>query len=382
MRTLLFALPLLTIHALFTPVPARPSLISSTWTSPSSTTSPAQTDDAVALVRTAAVLYQQRKFDEALALCAKAKALAPGDYGAYAMTALIYQTQRKFKPASDEFAEAIRREPNKKELYLAKAEVDMFRNARADAIAAARKATEVDPNFAEAFAMLGRLLGSEKEQTADAVAALRTAIRLKPGLLRAYSDLGRTLMSAKDEKGAEDAYRQGMAADPAHMAGRFDLGRMMVKQGRLREARELWEARGSDKDNTYPQLIEVLTWAENRQRATDALAKKPDDPDALIDLGLAVMAGPPWVWDGREEKALVHLRKALELKPDNARAQFGVVKAYVQMALVFEKYKPDVERELAKLRRLDPKLADEAETFRKQYRNPLVGAAGPAGPAQ
>jgi hypothetical protein len=55
----------------------------------------------------------------------------------------------------------------------------------------------------------------------------------KPTLPRPYDALGGALESAKDEKGAEEVFRQGMAADPKHMGGRFTLGRMLVKQGRL-----------------------------------------------------------------------------------------------------------------------------------------------------
>jgi tetratricopeptide (TPR) repeat protein len=159
---------------------------------------------------------------------------------------------------------------------------------------------------------------------------------------------------------------------------------MLVEQGRLKEARELWEGRTSDDDQTHPQLIQVLTWAENLARATDALAQKPDDPDALIDMGLAVMEGPSWMVDGREKRALVYFQKVLAVNPNNARAQLGIVKAYVQIARTFDSAKADLERELAKLRRMDPKLADEAEDYRKHYGTGAnagpVGPAGPAGP--
>jgi thioredoxin-like negative regulator of GroEL len=106
--------------------------------------------------------------------------------------------------------------------------------------------------------------------------------------------LAEYLNRRKDEKGAEEVFRQGMAADPKHMGGRFALGRMLVKQGRLSEARELWEGKTSDEDRTMPQFIELLKRAENLKRATDALATRPKDPEALIDMGLAVMEG-----DGR-----------------------------------------------------------------------------------
>jgi len=312
-------------------------------------------------------LYQDGKFDEALPLCLKAIELSPNDYRPRAMAGLIYTFQRKYKSASETLAEALRLEPRAKELYLVKAKADQFRNAGADAIAAARKAIEVDPNYAEAYALLGELIGFDKERSAEAIGALRTAIKLNPKLLGSYEVLGDILAYAKDQQGAGEAFRQGMASDPKRMIGRFKLGRLLVKQGRLAEARKLWDERTSDQDNTFPRFIEMLERAENLQSAQDELAKKPADPEALVAMGLAVMEGDHWVVDGRQKRALVYFRKALELKPGFARAQYGVVKAFIQGVDFAKDESKIVDQELAKLRTLDTSLAAELEAYRKTY---------------
>jgi tetratricopeptide (TPR) repeat protein len=165
-----------------------------------------------------------------------------------------------------------------------------------------------------------------------------------------------------------------MAADPQRMTGRFELGRLMVKQGRLAEARELWEGRTSDEDRTFPNFIDLLQRAENMKSATEALAKKPDDPDALLAMGLAVMEGDSWVVDGRQERAIVYFRKALAARPDFAKAQYAICKAYVQIADTFTNKNPLVDAELAKLRQLDPKLAAEIVEYRKNYSGGLRAA--------
>jgi len=123
-----------------------------------------QQADAETLFRTAYSLYREGKYDEALAKCTEAVTLNPNDYRARALRGYIYIAQKKWKDASDAFAEAIRLQPGVKEIYLAKAEVDRFRNANDEAIAGARKATELDPNYAAAFAMLGDLLANRKEK--------------------------------------------------------------------------------------------------------------------------------------------------------------------------------------------------------------------------
>ncbi len=330
-----------------------------------------ETDD---LLRAAYALYRQGKFDEALANLNKASSLSPRDFRPLALSGYVYSAQRKMKSASEALAAAIRLQPQRKELYLAKAEADFLRNAHEEAVEACRKATAIDPNYAEAYAMIGDLLRFDEKRRAEAIAALQTAIKLNPKLPQPYDALGGILESAKDEKGAEEVFRQGMAADAKHMAGRFALGRMLVKQGRLSEARELWEGRTSDEDRSYPQFIELLKRAENLKRATDALAQKPKDPDALVDMGLAVMDGESWVVDGRQKRALVYFREALKLNPNFARAQYGIVKAFVQGVDGSKDEKKTVDRELAKLRQLNPKLADELEDYRKKYVGGLIGS--------
>ena len=312
-------------------------------------------------------LYQDGKFDEALPLFLKLTELTPDDYRPRGFAGIIYTIKRQYKSASEALAEALRLEPRAKELHLVKARVDQSRNASTEAIVAARKAIEVDPNYAEAYALLGELIGFRKEQSAEAISALRTALKLNPKLLGSYEVLGDILDYTKDKQGAEEAFRQGMAADPKRMVGRFKLGRLLVEQGRLAEARKLWDERTSDQDSTLPRFIEVLKRAEEVQHATDELAKKPDDPEALVAMGFAVMEGEHWVVDGRQKRALIYFRKALELKPGFARAQYGVVKAFIQGVDYPKDESQILDHELAKLRTLDTSLAAELEEYRKKY---------------
>jgi tetratricopeptide (TPR) repeat protein len=332
-----------------------------------------QTTDAETLFRSALLLYEQQNYDEALVKATEASKASPNDFRPCALTGFIYQAQQKFKSASEAFAVAIRLQPQVRELYLVKSTVDQHRNAYDEAVATALKATAMFPDYAEAYALLGDLLQYSKERRAEAITALRTAIKLKPTLQQPYANLGQLLADDKDEKGAEEVFRQGMAADTKRMAGRFALGRLLVKQGRLVEARQVWEGRTSDVDYIHPQFIELLTRAENMKRATEALAAKPNDPDALVDMGLAVMDGDHWVVDGRQKRALVYFEKALQRRPNFARAQYGIVKAYIQGVGSKDETKT-LERELAKLRKLDPKMAAEMDEYRKHYESGLIAS--------
>ncbi len=335
-------------------------------------------NDVTDLLRSAYDALQSRKYDETLATCAKAIKLNPKEYRAYALSGYAYQGQDKLKSASEAFAKAIELRPDVKELYLSKSQVDFFRNAHDEALSAAKQAVKVDPKYAKAHLMIGTLLRWDKQRQAEAITAYETALSINPQLWSAYDELGGIFESANEHKRAEDLFRKGMATDPNHMAGRFTLGRMLVKQGRLVEARELWDGRTSDEDHTFPQFIELLKRAENLKQVTDKLAQNPNDPDALIEMGMAVMDGDSWVVDDRQKRAIEYFRKALTFKPNYARAQYNIVKAYIQIAAIFTKENVNVDRELSTLRALDSKLAAELDDYRKNYKAGITGPPPPA----
>jgi tetratricopeptide (TPR) repeat protein len=344
---------------------------------PTISSSPKEQDPRIVesdkLIQSAGVLIQQEKVEEALVNLTKASELNPNDFRPHILSGLVFMHQLKFKSASEAMAKAIQLRPQSKELYVLKATADVRRSATEEALAASRKALEIDSNYAEAYAVIGESLRWDEKRRAESIEAYRKAIKINPSLLGAYDHLGQILEAGKEEKSAEEVFRQGIAADPNHMSGRFALGRMLVKQGRLVEARELWDGRTSDVDNTMPKFIELLKRAENLKRATNALAQKPKDPAALVEMGLAVMEGDHWVVDGRQKRAIVYFKDALKLKRNYARAQYGIVKAYIQFADSTKSEKRTLDKELGKLRQLDAALAKELEEYRKNYVSGIVG---------
>ena len=329
-------------------------------------------ESAALTLRDALQLYEKGKLDEALVKCKLSIQLNPYEYRAHVLLGYIYGGQQKLELASQAFAQAIKVEPTDKEVYLLKAQVDYLRNAQPEALAAAKKAVTIDPNYGEAHLMVGALLKTNPKRSAEAIAELRKAIEINPQLVNAYDDLGDVFRETKQLKEAEVVYRQGMLVDPKKMAGRFALGRMLVGQGRLKEARELWDGRTSDEDRIAPSFITVLTRAENMQRAKEAIIANPNDPDALLMMGLAVMDGDHWVMDDRQKRAIVIFKKALEAKPDYAPVQQAIVKAYIQLADADQRENKNLDIELAKLRKLDPKLAAEMDEYRKTYQGGFI----------
>jgi tetratricopeptide (TPR) repeat protein len=283
----------------------------------------------------------------------------------------VWLAQRKTENASREFASAIRLQPKRKELYALKAKADAGHGAITEAMASARKALEIDPKYGEAYAIVAEGLENNNGFQAEAIDLYQSALKINPKLLMVYAPLGQLLVDAKDVKKAEEIFRQGMAIDPKHMSGRFQLGRLLVEQGRLTEARQLWEGRTSDEDRISPSFITLLTRAENLKRAGETLAQKPDDPNALVDMGLAVMDGEAWVIDGRQERAIVFFKQALVIQPGFAKAQYNIVKAMVQYLAKDDK---NLDSELTKLRQLDVSLAKEMEDYRRTYEVGLIAS--------
>lgn len=336
-------------------------------------------DDADELLKAAVELYKQKKYDEALANCVKAAESNPKDFRPHYISGFIYTAKLNFKGASEEFAKAITLKPDEKLLYLYKAKADQMRGAKDEAVAACRKALELDPNFAEAYMTIGDTLRDDEKRRDEADAAYRAAVKADPKAPYVLESFGENLLYAqKDKKGAEEAFRKAMLLDPDQMVGRFALGRLLVEQGRLKEAREIWEGRKTDKDNTFPNFITLLERAENLKKATEAFNQKPNDPETLLQMGNAVMDGDSWVVDGRQEKAIVYFRKALAIKPNFAAAQFAICKAYVQIADTSGRKNKNVDEELVKLRRMDAKLAKELEEYRKNYSGGIITTAPPS----
>src|SRR4029450_4062608 len=94
-----------------------------------------------------------------------------------------------------------------------------------EALVGCRKALELDPKFAEAYATIGEALEHNEKRQAEAISAYQSALKMAPKLFPVYDSLGQLFLNLKDEKSAEEIFRQGMAADPKGMSGRFSVRR-------------------------------------------------------------------------------------------------------------------------------------------------------------
>ena len=171
-------------------------------------------------------------------------------------------------------------------------------------IAEFRKATELDPNLADAFVNLGAAF-MEKHDYGAAIAPLKRALELSPDLPVAHQFLGYALLA------------QGYAAEAIpHLerVGATDaLGIAQIQTGQLNEA--------------------VTNF-------TAALAKRPNDPDLLYYLGHA---------SGLLSKNAIDT--LLASFPDSARAHQALAENYFVLRQM-----PQAEKEYQEALRLRPEL--------------------------
>lgn len=150
-----------------------------------------------------------------------------------------------------------------------------------------RKAVQVDPDFAEAYANLGLLLDKQgvsnaaeicyrrsvelnpaypethlnlgallakKKRFSEAEASYGQAIALSPHSPAGWSNLGVLYASTKREEEAEQCYRTAMSLDERYATARFNLSYLLLRQGRFDEGWHCLEAR-----NWYAALANHFT---------------------------------------------------------------------------------------------------------------------------
>lgn len=105
-----------------------------------------------------------------------------------------------------------------------------------------RRAVELDPGCLEATLNLGALLTTAK-RFKEAEAMCMKAIALRPEAPQPWSNLGVLYAGMKREAEAEQCHRTAMALDADHLASRFNLAYLLLRQGRYADGWECLEAR-------------------------------------------------------------------------------------------------------------------------------------------
>lgn len=119
--------------------------------------------------------------------------------------------------------EALRREPDRADLHLLQADIQMEQGSDVAAIQSLRDALNVDPNFVEALNNLGVLLHRARNDR-EAIRHLESAIQLRPDFAEAYLNLSNAYKGAGQLVEAEQALRRALEVRPSLGQAYFGLG--------------------------------------------------------------------------------------------------------------------------------------------------------------
>ncbi len=155
------------------------------------------------------------------------------------------------------------------------------------AIAAYRRAVELDPEFELAWENLGSSL-ERTGQDAESEQCHRRALALQPASRVAHYNLGVVLDKTGRHDDAAAAYQQALALDPRYPEAHCNLACCLMRAGRIDESVPHFEA---------------------------ALAARENYPEAHLNLANSLRALD------RPREAIVHLQRAIVLRPEYAKAQ-------------------------------------------------------------
>jgi len=192
------------------------------------------------------------------------------------------------------------------------------------AVAAYRKAIQIDPNHSNVHNNLGFIL-AEQGNLEEAITEFQTAIQLDPNYAKAYHGLGEILRVQGKLDEAITAYQKAIQLDAKDALPHCGLGQTLNRQGKLDEA-----------TTAYQKAIQL----------------NPNYASAYFRLGSALRE------QSKLDEAVIAYQKAIQLNPNYAHAhgQLGVV--------LKEKGKLDeAVMELQRSIQLNTKGADYAATL-------------------
>lgn len=207
-----------------------------------------------------------------------------------------------------------------------------------DAIAAYRRAIELNPDYSWSHHNLGESL-AKVCQFEEATAAFRRAIELKPDFSWSYHHLGDALAQQEQWEESAIAFGKAIELNPQHFGTYVGLGNCLAKMGQLDEAIAAYR-RASELEPEADwiqyklgELLQQRTQLDlegaiaSYRRAIELnpddvpayrklLQIQPDNFEVWLQLGEALVKQEQW------EEAIAPYRRLTELNPDDVQAHY------------------------------------------------------------
>jgi adenylate cyclase len=216
------------------------------------------------------------------------------------------------------------------------------------------RAVEIDPNYAQAWAMLAMAQSSLRynfdEPVDDGFAAAHAALSIDPTIAEAYCPISRRLSEQGRTEEAAAEIARALELDPGSWEVRKEAGRLALSQRRLADATEHYaratELLESD-FHAWALLVTCYQATGNadkvqsaaRMMVSEAQKALADDPSNGAALGIA--AGGLAI-EGEHERAREWIDRAMLLDPDNDNMRYN-------FACIFACYMQDMEAALSLL---------------------------------
>lgn len=208
--------------------------------------------------------------------------------------AMAYVVDGKIDLAPRQFREALVLDPVRPDILNDLGAIYLLQRRYYEALVALQGAVTAKPNYAPAWANLGRLHVA-MDMAYTATKELKKANQLEPGNIEVLSDLGEACRRTLNYTGSEAAYQEALRLKPDHVRSHTGLALLYQEKGQ------------------YDQALATLEVA-NRIA--------PDDPGVQATMGSIYLK--KGTTPQEREKAETFLRRALELDPNIAGAWIGL----------------------------------------------------------
>jgi serine/threonine-protein kinase len=263
-------------------------------------------DDQLALahVAMAAVRESQGRYDEALAICARALHLDPANFYASYFRAETLRRARRYPEARAALAEAARRFPRERVFADELGSVEYEQGNLAAAEQAFRHSIALQPDAVTAYANLAAAL-MRQNRADEAARVLQQGLQVRPSD-KLYTNLGNILFLRGDYVGAAAAFEDAVSptrGNPRAYLNWANLADTLLWiPGRRDEARQAYD--------------------KARRLLAPRLERAPNDVLLVSRMGLYAARA------GDADQALALMARALTLAPDGPDVQFRAGLAY------------------------------------------------------
>jgi tetratricopeptide (TPR) repeat protein len=165
--------------------------------------------------------------------------LQPHDARGYGRLAHVLLARGDYRRAGNFATTALSYKADYPEALIVQGQLYGMQGRIAQAEELLKRASELDPNSADAPFQLGTLFDREK-RNAEAVAQFERVVKLRPDDPRGWDYLALNLELLGQLERSETGYRRGLAVNKAPLLDSFldyNYGRFLMKQGRLEESK-------------------------------------------------------------------------------------------------------------------------------------------------